>query len=123
IINTLLLFAPFFMKFPVGNDINISGCIFYIIGLIMYFKSIYDFISVDGLVNKGLYAFSRNPQAISFILMYLGISMLTNSLFYMTLIFVLIWAFNELAKSEERFCKLEFGDPYILYTKFTRRFI
>ncbi len=123
IINTYLLFAPLFMEFSVGNEISIPGCTFYGLGLIMYIKAIHDFISVDGLVMHGIYSFSRNPQALSFILIYTGISMLTNSILYMSLVCVLVWAFNEMAKSEERFCKLEFGDPYILYTKFTRRFL
>ena len=120
--NTLLLFAPLLLKFSIEKYINITGCIFYTIGLIMYIKSIHDFISANGLVMCGLYAYSRNPQPVSFILIYSGVAALTNSLLYMSLTVILTWSFHEMAKSEERYCRQVYGEQYELYKRTAGRF-
>lgn len=122
LVNTFLLFAPIFMRISGDKQTVIPGGILYAIGLTLYAVSIHDFMSGNGLVRHGTYAFSRNPQAVSFILIYFGIAVLTNSLLYLSLSVSLIWAFNEMAKSEERYCRQEFGRSYDLYMRVTRRF-
>jgi protein-S-isoprenylcysteine O-methyltransferase Ste14 len=123
LVNTFLLFAPLFMRISGEGETVITGGFLYATGLIMYVISIHNFISENGLVRHGLYAFSRNPQAISFILMYAGIAMSTGSLLYLSLALSLIWAFNEMAKSEERYCQQKFRKSYDQYKLFTRRFL
>lgn len=122
-VNTFLLFAPLFMRIQGRAGTLFIGGILYLIGLIIYFLSIRDFISGEGLIRNGMYGFCRNPQAISFILVYFGIGVITNSLLYLSLSLFLIWAFNEMAKSEERYCRLEFGESYDSYMEVTKRFI
>ena len=121
-VNTFLLIAPLFMRIEADRKTVFPGGILYAIGLTVYALSIHQFISGNGLIRNGMYAVCRNPQALSFILMYSGIAVLTKSWLYFSLTVLLIWAFNEMAKSEERYCRQEFAEAYYAYMRFTRRF-
>ena len=123
IINTFLLFFPIFMYS--GNLLwsAITGILLYVTGLILYFISIRDFIKSEGLITKGIYSKSRNPQMISFILIYFGIGITGYSLIYLFLTIILILAFYWLSLSEERYCLEKYGELYKNYIKTTPRFI
>lgn len=123
LINTFLLFSPLFLEICHELVTLLMGLIIYVFGLILYLKSVHDFISETGLIMNGIYRYTRNPQSVSFIVMYLGIAVATCSFLYLLLTLILVWAFNQLAKSEERYCLNQYGESYLIYLKLTHRFI
>jgi len=123
VVNTFLLFYPLFLKLEGGPVTFSSGFVMYCSGILLYFRSINDFVSGNGLISDGTYRHSRNPQSVSFILIYTGIALVTRSLIYFILTLILLWAFNQLAKSEERYCMERYGQSYADYLRYTRRFL
>ena len=76
------------------------------------------------VVTGGPYRFTRNPIYVGFILMYLGISALTNAL----LPILLLPAVQQLMRRgvierEERYLESKFGDEYRQYKESVRRWI
>lgn len=122
-VNTFLLFYPLFIRLEGDPVTCIAGLFIYCTGILLYFKSINDFVSGNGLIRDGAYKHSRNPQSVSFILLYTGIALVTHSIIYFILTVILLWAFNQLAKSEERYCMDRYGGPYADYLESTRRFL
>lgn len=120
--NTALLFIPIVL--PFHKDIaSIAGYILYALSLIIYMVSIITFCQGSGLINKGIYSFSRNPQSLSFILQYTSLAIISHCWIYALLIIPLAWSFKLLALSEERWCKTKYGQCWNIYTRKTRRFI
>ena len=123
LINTILLFYPLFMTIDTIFQPVIAGVVLYLVGMLGYLKSVLDFIGSDGFINTGLYRISRNPQAVSFIIIYIAIAIISNSLIYFVLSICLLVSFIILAKSEERYCLQLYGNVYKNYMKETSRFI
>ncbi len=75
------------------------------------------------MVTEGLYRYSRNPQYIGFILIYIGVVLVTAS--YMVLITscLVILGFLITPFSEEPWLLERYGDLYKEYMKRVRRFI
>jgi len=76
------------------------------------------------LVTEGVYARSRNPIYLAFIISLIGIGMLFNSdwLFVLLIPFVLIIHFGVIRR-EERYLLARFGAPYADYMRRTPRYI
>ena len=76
------------------------------------------------LVTEGVYARSRNPIYLAFIIFLIGIGMLFNSdwLFVLLVPFVLIMHFGVIRREEE-YLLARFGKPYADYMKQTPRYI
>lgn len=77
----------------------------------------------DALLTAGPYAFSRNPMYVGWTLLYIGVSLVTNSLWTAAVlpIVVVFTHFMEIRK-EERFLRDRFGDEYAGYRKRVRRY-
>jgi len=120
----------FLIVFPVFYDINLKGWVnytglgIYILSIILYMKSTYDFTKTSGNgVNKeGLFKISRNPMYIAFFLYFVGISLLINSWWYFLIVAILQISVHYIILSEERWCKEEFGDEYKKYMQKVRRY-
>lgn len=76
------------------------------------------------LVTEGVYARSRNPIYLAFIIFLIGIGMLFNSdwMFVLLIPFVLIIHFGVIMR-EERYLLARFGASYADYMKRTPRYI
>jgi protein-S-isoprenylcysteine O-methyltransferase Ste14 len=76
------------------------------------------------LVTTGIYARTRNPIYLAFIIFLIGIGMLFNSdwLFVLLIPFVLIIHFGVI-KREEAYLLARFGAPYANYMKQTPRYV
>lgn len=105
--------------------IFVLGILLYLLGLIICIFSIVDFASPskNGLNSSGIYRYSRNPMYISYFVLFIGCSLLTNSLslFLITLVFQISAHWVILA--EERWCIEKFGQSYKDYMKKVRRYI
>lgn len=120
-----LLIYLFFSEINFNTVLNYVGLIVYIIGTILYIKSIIDFAKPqeNGINENGFYNYSRNPMYIAFFLYFLGCSLLISSWVYFTILIIFQISVHFLILSEERWCIKEFGEEYKKYMKKVRRYI
>lgn len=76
------------------------------------------------IVDDGVYAFSRNPIYLGMTLIYLGVSFLFNSFWFLPpLALVLFVVHNGVILREEKYLTRKFGDEYLNYKSRVRRWI
>ncbi|NIU89029.1 MAG: DUF1295 domain-containing protein [Nitrosopumilaceae archaeon] len=76
------------------------------------------------IVSSGVFRYSRNPIYLCGITLYLGISLIINSLLLLISIFPLFYAIREgLVKREEQYLERKFGQEYLNYKERVRRWI
>ncbi len=74
-------------------------------------------------VRKGPYRFTRNPQYLGDIALFLGLSVIANSLDLWITHALLILVFLMIPRAEEAWLKEQYGEVYEAYRKETRRFL
>jgi protein-S-isoprenylcysteine O-methyltransferase Ste14 len=76
------------------------------------------------IVRSGLYRFSRNPMYVALAILYVGIVLLTNLLWPLLLLpLVLLVLQKAVIAREERYLKEAFGESYEQYCRQVRRWI
>ena len=90
--------------------------------VIFGWKQIYE-AKGNHLVTTGLYAYTRNPQYIGFLLITLGLNIQ-----WLTIITFLLWPalvllYYRLAKTEEKEIEAKFGDEFRKYKQEVPRFL
>jgi len=77
----------------------------------------------DGFILKGPYKFTRNPQYLGDMLLFVGVILISNSLYVliMNVLLMLIFAITPLA--EEVWLEEVYGEKYKKYKKITARFL
>lgn len=76
------------------------------------------------LVQDGPYRFTRNPIYLSFVITYVGLAFVFNSLPALVLFVPLIVGFDRTqVQREERYLEGEFGEEYLRYKERVRRWI
>jgi len=76
------------------------------------------------LVQDGPYRFSRNPIYLSFALMYLGASLIVNSLLPLVVLVLMVVRWDRVQiPREERYLQERFGEEYNRYKAKVRRWI
>jgi protein-S-isoprenylcysteine O-methyltransferase Ste14 len=77
----------------------------------------------DGFMTKGPYRFTRNPQYFGDMLLFIGLILISNSLFLLitNMLLILVFAITPLA--EEIWLEETYGDEYKKYKTFTSRFL
>jgi len=120
-----LLIYLFFSRIKFNTIFNFIGLIIFLIGTILYIKSIIDFAKPqdNGINRNGLYKYSRNPMYVAFFLYFLGVSLLINSSLYFLILVIFQVSVHFLILSEERWCIEKFGSEYEEYMKDIRRYI
>jgi protein-S-isoprenylcysteine O-methyltransferase Ste14 len=82
------------------------------------------FSSPKVLLNKGIYAYTRNPIYLALCIVYAGIVLIVNSVWLLSGLFSLIIALKILViKEEEMVLHQTFGKEFEQYCKKTRRWI
>ncbi len=101
------------------------GLIFYILGLILCAISVMNFAapSNEGFNYNGLYRCSRNPMYISYLIYFVGCTLLTQSLVLCGIVLIFQISSHWIILSEERWCIEKFGKEYKQYMKKVRRYI
>jgi len=75
------------------------------------------------IITGGPYRYTRNPQYVGFIILYIGLILLTSSFMALiTGVFAIILFFIT-PFSEEPWCRQQYGKPYEDYCKMVPRFI
>jgi protein-S-isoprenylcysteine O-methyltransferase Ste14 len=77
----------------------------------------------EKFVQDGPYRFTRNPQYLGDIVLYIGLSIVTNSLYLWITHILLIINFLIVPISEEDWLLDQYGDPYREYLEGTSRFL
>jgi protein-S-isoprenylcysteine O-methyltransferase Ste14 len=76
------------------------------------------------LVTDGPYRFTRNPMYLGFALVYVGVTLLVNTLWPLLLLPVVLTVMHFLViRREERYLERKFGDDYRAYLRTVRRWI
>lgn len=87
-------------------------------------RGIYPNQPATGIVRSGLYRFSRNPMYVALAILYVGIVLLTNLLWPLLLLpLVLLVLQKTVIAREERYLKEAFGKSYEQYCRQVRRWI
>lgn len=76
-----------------------------------------------GFIVAGPYKFTRNPQYLGDMLLFLGIILISNSLYVLVLNALLILVFAITPLAEETWLEEQYGDEYMVYKERTSRFL
>ena len=102
---------------PISNMIILSGIFLIVFG----WRRIYR--AKDTLVTKGIYAQTRHPQYLGFLLLTAGIDFLWVTFSTLLLWPILVFLYYRLAKEEEQRMEEKFGEEYREYKKSVPRFL
>jgi protein-S-isoprenylcysteine O-methyltransferase Ste14 len=98
-----------------------------LIAAVYLFKSGHVVVTHDqrpiGVVSSGAFRDVRHPLYLGSILVYLGLTVSTASLFCLALLVVIVLFYNSIAGYEEKLLELKFGEAYIEYKKKTGKWI
>ena len=83
----------------------------------------FSFPDASGLNTNGVYRFSRNPIYIAYFLCFIGMALLTASIFLLTLVLVFQVSAHWMIRAEERWCLEQFGAAYARYMQKVRRYL
>ena len=78
---------------------------------------------MEGIIVAGPYRFTRNPQYMGDMLLFLGLSVIANSLYLWIAHLLLILIFLIAPLAEEDWLEEQYGDAYLEYKKSTSRFL
>ena len=108
----------------IGHVVFVLGGAIYFLGLYGFVLSLLSFkdTPLDQPVTKGLYRISRNPQQVSILLSYFGISIAIGA--WVAVILITIGAFMSHIRviAEERSCLQKYGDSYRQYLEKVPRY-
>jgi len=75
------------------------------------------------IVSSGAFRYVRHPLYLGSILVYLGLTVATASLFCLALLVVIVLFYNYIAGYEEKLLEAKIGETYIAYEKKTGKWI
>ena len=79
--------------------------------------------SAGGFVEKGPYRFTRNPQYLGDIILFLGLALVVNSLYAAIPLILQSMIFAATPLTEESWLEERYGDEYLRYKNRTPRFL
>ncbi len=114
----LLLLLTIFIPFQI-NTYFFIGLGIYLLGLFIYISAIFYFSinEIDLPVTKGIYKYLRHPVYFGFIIMYLGITLISSNILLLILSLVIAYCSYQIALLEEELCSDTYGKDYINYKK------
>ena len=123
------LAAPFWRS-TVPGWLGLVLCLAALVGFVVTLKSFGNSFRVgidennpDKLVTNGMFAFSRNPLYVCFLLFFFGMFLVQHNLI-MTIVFILfVVIINRQIIREENFLKKHYGLAYDDYCKKVRRYL
>ena len=77
----------------------------------------------SGFIQNGPYQFTRNPQYLGDMVMFLGLSIMTNSQYLWITHALLILVFTLTPLAEENWLEEEYGEDYLQYKNKTARYL
>lgn len=111
----------------IGGLLLAGGAALFVSGLVTFARARTGIMlqhAATRVVTTGPYRWSRNPQYVSFVSMYVGASLLANSLWPLILLPVVVVALNRLVIArEERYMHRLFNGRYAAYTENVPRWL
>ena len=123
-----------FPKYPLLYFFNLMGILGLIMSLFFFFSGFNIFKSYDEnpvptsqtrkLIKTGIFAYTRNPIYIAFILFHFSMFLtFENVMYFLTSIGLAIWIHNFVIKAEEEYLIKEFSEEYKRYINSVKRWI
>jgi len=123
-----------FPKYPLLYFFNLMGILGLIMSLFFFFSGFNIFKSYDEnpvptsqtrkLIKTGIFAYTRNPIYIAFILFHFSMFLtFENVMYFLTSIGLAIWIHNFVIKAEEEYLIKEFSEEYQRYINSVKRWI
>lgn len=108
-----------FLPLQFGGYLFYPGLVIFGIFYVCYLISLLNYAESDpgSPVTKGIYRFSRNPQQITTIFMWMGISLMTASYLILIICFIQFFTVYPTFKAQEKECLKQYGKPYEDYMK------
>ena len=121
-------------KYTLIFIINLLGVLLIIIAPIIFFSSRNAFYAynenplpesdTNSIIKTGIYAYTRNPIYLSFILFHLGMFLtFENVMYFLSSIGLFFWLNNIIIKEEEIYLKSKFKDKYTNYCNSVSKWI
>ena len=121
-------------KYPMIYIFNFLGLFLIIVSPIIFFSSRNAFYAhnenllpqtdTDTIIKTGIYAYSRNPIYLSFVLFHLGMFLtFENTMYFLSSIGLFFWLNNYVIKEEEDFLKDKFKEDFTRYCKSVKKWI
>ena len=121
-------------KYPLIYILNLFGIILIIFSPIIFFSSRNAFYAheenllpqtdTDKIIKTGIYAYSRNPLYLSFVLFHFGMFLtFENTMYFLCSIGLFFWLNNYVIQEEEKFLKKKFKDEYKRYCDSVKKWI
>ena len=127
------IFGEFVLpKYPIIYVFNLLGVLLIIISPIIFFSSRNAFYAydenplppsdTDKIIKTGIYAYSRNPIYLSFVLFHLGMFLtFENTMYFLSSIGLFFWLNNFVIAEEEKYLKNKFKDEYLRYRESVKK--
>ena len=77
----------------------------------------------DGFVSSGPYGFTRNPQYLGDMILFVGLSLTVNSLYLWVTHALTVIVFAVAPLAEETWLEDQYGEEYLEYKRGTSRFL
>lgn len=121
----ILIVFPVFQQVSFRLPENIIAVLFYILGLVILYWSIRDFVKADKnyFIQSGIYQYSRHPMYVCYFFYYLGVGLWMNSYLYIALVILFQICTHQIILAEEAWCEETFGESYIEYKEKVRRYL
>lgn len=119
--NLLMIWTPL----QIGSLSFAAGSFIYVIGYVIVIVSLVNFLRtpVDRMVTQGLYRFSRNPQWLGLVLVFMGASLAVASWLHLGLLLILVVTYHFQILTEEEACKDFYGEEYQAYINRVPRYL
>jgi protein-S-isoprenylcysteine O-methyltransferase Ste14 len=120
-----LFLVSIFIPLKAGSLWLLVGLLIYLAGAAIFISSIITAARTQPghIFSGGMYLFSRHPLYLSFLILFLGISLASAS--WLFLILSMAWMYFPLSgvAAEEQSCLETFGDEYKVYMKGTPKWL
>ena len=121
-------------NYPMIYIFNFLGLFLIVISPFIFFSSRNAFYAyeenplpqtdTDKIIKTGIYAYSRNPIYLSFVLFHLGMFFtFENTMYFLSSIGLFFWLNNYVIKEEEDFLKDKFKEEYMRYCNSVKKWI
>ena len=121
-------------KYPLIYILNFLGLFLIILSPIIFFSSRNAFYAyeenplpqtdTDKIIKTGIYAYSRNPIYLSFVLFHFGMFLtFENTMYFLCSIGLFFWLNNFVIKEEEDFLTDKFKEEYVRYSESVKKWI
>ena len=121
-------------KYPLIYIFNLIGVILIILAPIIFFSSRNAFFAyeenplpqtqTDKIIKTGIYAYSRNPIYLSFVIFHFGMFLtFENTMYFLCSLGLFFWLNNFVIYEEEKFLRNKFKDEFNRYCKSVKKWI